>query len=162
MYVMMTCNVRVQVHKRAAAAAGAVRDGHVVHPVRGLRGAARLHGAAPLLRGALGPRGVAAARAHVLQPPRPAALPRARAALRQAAARRRGDQHLRHRVNGPTPADRARATLQAAARHRGDRHFSALSERSSTASPSTSSDGCPRLRAGRRRPVDDICGCKYL
>lgn len=93
------CALCVQVHERAAAAAGAVRDGHVVHPVRGLRGAARLHGPAPLLRGALGPRGVAAARAHVLQPPRPAALPHAAAAAREAAARRRGDQHLRHRVS---------------------------------------------------------------
>lgn len=88
-----------QVLQRAAAAAGAVRDGHVVHPVRGLRGAARVAGPAPLLRGALGPRGVAAARAHVLQPPRPAALPQRRAAAREAAAGRRGDQHLRHRVN---------------------------------------------------------------
>lgn len=87
-----------QVYKRAATAAGAVRDRHVVHPVRRVLRAARLHGPAPLLHRALGPRGVAAARAHLLQPPRPAALPHAPHAARETAARRRGDQHLRDRV----------------------------------------------------------------
>lgn len=88
-----------QVHERAAPAPGAVRDGHVVHPVRGVRRPARVHGPAPLLHRALGPRGVAAASTHLLQPPRPAALPNAAPAAREAVASRRRNQHLRHRMN---------------------------------------------------------------
>lgn len=88
-----------QIFKRAATATSAVRDGHVVDPIRGLLCTARLDGPAALLHRALGPRGVAAARAHVLQPARPAALPHAAPALREATTRRRGDQHFRHRVN---------------------------------------------------------------
>lgn len=87
-----------QIFKRAATSTSAVCDGHVVHPVRGLLCTARLDRAAALLHRALGPRGVTAASAHLLQPPGPAALPHAALALRKVASRRRGDQHFRHRV----------------------------------------------------------------
>lgn len=88
-----------QVHERAASAAGAVRDGNIVDTVRGILGAARLDGPAALLHRALGPRGVAATCSHLLQPPRPAALPHAAPTPRETTACSRRDQHLRHRVN---------------------------------------------------------------
>lgn len=88
----------LQIYKRAASPTGAVRDGYILDPLRRLLSAAGLHRAAPLLHRAVGADRVAPARAHLLQPARPAALPLAAAAAREAAAGRRGDQHLRHRV----------------------------------------------------------------
>lgn len=129
-YGHIITKVYFQIHERAASPAGSVRDGNVVYTVRRLLGAPRVHGAAEVLHRALGSHGVPPASSHLLQPPRPAALPHAAAAAREAAPGRGGNQHLRHRMSSFTRTSRAEADPPARGRlQRRQPHVSAPPDR---------------------------------
>lgn len=89
---------KLQVFERTAAAIPPVRNGDIEHPVRGFRGSPGLDRPSEVLHREMGQAEQSAEGAHLLQSAGPAALPHPGGSVREAVARRRGDQHLRYKL----------------------------------------------------------------